>query len=229
MKTFSNFHFPLFVFRFKNMKYFSNAILIIVVLAFSCLSVMAQETGGVKGKVRDSRSSAISEVTVTAHRDGNEIKTATTDKNGAFEMNGLAVGTYNFVFNKNGYSSGIRYNVEVKQNKTTDLGNRLILGIDQGSLVIIRGVVFDQNGRAVRGANIDIERKQSDGSYKKVNSTTSSYGVEPLATGEFVFRFPQGEADFRVRASLKGAIASDEINVSTAAVYRLALTLKLEN
>jgi hypothetical protein len=210
------------------MKYFSKISLLTAIFAFTCLAAVAQETGGVKGKVRDSRSAAISEVTVTAQRNGNDVKTATTDKNGAFEMKGLAVGSYNFVFSKNGYSSGIRHNVEVKKNKTTDLGNRLVLGIDQGTLVIIRGVVFDQNGRAVRGANIDIERKQSDGSYKKVNSTTSSYGIEPLATGEFVFRFPQGAADFRITASIKGATASEEINVSTAAVYRLALTLKLE-
>jgi len=211
------------------MKYFSKLILLAALFALSYLAAFAQESGGVKGKVRDSRSAAISDVTVTAQKNGSDIKTVTTDKNGAFEMNGLAVGTYNFVFSKNGYNSGIRYDIEVKKNKINDLGNRLILGLDQGTLVIIRGAVFDQNGRAVRGANIDIERKQSDGSYKRVGGTTSSYGVEPLATGEFVFRFSQGAADFRITASMKGAKASEEINVSTAAVYRLAITLKLEN
>jgi hypothetical protein len=211
------------------MKYFSKVFFLTAIFVFSQFAVLAQETGGVKGKVRDSRSAALSGVSVTAQKNGSDVKTVSTDKNGAFEMNGLAVGTYNFVFSKNGYNSGIRYNVEVRKNKTTDLGNRLILGVDQGTLVIIRGVVFDQNGRAVRGANVEIEKKQADGSYKKVGATTTSYGVEPLATGEFVFRFPQGAANFRIKALLKGISASEEIEVSNAAVYRMALTLKLEN
>lgn len=211
------------------MKYFLKVFSFAALFMLSSLAISAQETGGVKGKVRDTRNAALSSVTVTAQKNGSEVKTITTDKSGAFEMTGLAVGTYSFVFSKVGYSSGIRSNVEVRKNKITDLGNRLILGVDQGTLVIIRGAVFDQNGRAVRGASVEIERKQSDGSYKRVGATTSSYGVEPLATGEFVFRFPQGAADFRITASMKGVSASETINVSTAAVYRLALTLKLEN
>ena len=151
---------------------------------------LAQESGGIKGKVRTNNNGAIAGVSVTARKNGADIKTAVTDKNGAFELNGLATGTYNVVFDKNGFNSGILYNVEIKKNKVRDLGNRLIMTTDQVTQVVIKGVVFDENGSSLRGADIDIERNQSDGSYRKVNSTTSSYGVEPLATGEFVFRFP---------------------------------------
>lgn len=217
------------------MKYFSKTILLFSLFAvfFFCCCALAfgQEAaaGGLKGRVRTSQNEAIAEVSVTAQKDGKDIKTATTDKNGAFELNGLASGSYNILFDKNGYNSGILYNVEVKKNKIRDLGSRLILARDQGTMVIIKGIVFDQNGRSVRGANIEIEKKQTDGTYRKVKTTTSSYGVEPLATGEFVFRFPEGAAaEFRVTASSKGATASKEISVSSAAVYRLALTLNLE-
>ncbi len=161
---------------------------------------------------------------------GEDLKTAVTDAKGDFILDKLEVGNYNIVFDKNGYNSAVRYDVEIKKNKIRDLGNRLVLTVDQGTQVIIKGVVFDEAGRSVRGANIEIEKKQSDGSYRKVSSTTSSFGAESLATGEFVFRFSPsagGNAEYRITASAKGVSASKEINVAGAAVYRLALTLKI--
>lgn len=211
------------------MKIYSKFLLTLALCALSCIAISAQDTGGVKGKVRSTRNGIIENADVTARRDGKDVKTVNTDSKGEFAMNGLPVGEYNFVVSKNGYATGVKYNVEIKKNKIRDLGDRLILAVDQGTQVIIRGVVFDEQGRSVRGANIDIEKKQSDGSYKKVGATTSSYGVEPLSTGEFVFRFPEsGEAEYRITASAKDVSATKEINVSTAAVYRLALTLKIK-
>jgi hypothetical protein len=227
-KLFLIFNFPLSVFYFKDMKYFPKFFIFIALFAALCVSAAAQETGGIKGKVRNSKNEAISNVSVTARQNGKDVKTVSTDSGGAFLLDGLPAGDYNFTFNKNGYSTGIRYNVEIKKNKVRDLGDRLVLAVDQGTQVIIKGLVFDEKGRSVRGANIEIDRKQADGSYKKVGGTTSSYGVEPLSTGEFVFRFPEGAADFRITAKLKGVSQSKEVSVSTAAVYRLAITLKVE-
>lgn len=210
------------------MKFYSNFLLLIALFAVFCAAAFAQNTGGVKGKVRTSRNEIIEKASVTARQDGKDIKTVLTDSKGEFVLEGLAEGDYNFTFSKNGYASGIKYNVEVKKNKIRNLGDRLILNVDQGTQVIIRGIVFDEQGRSVRGANIEIEKKQSDGSFKKVAATTSSYGVEPLATGEFVFRFPEGGAEYRVTATAKNVSGSKEISVNTAAVYRLALTLKVQ-
>ena len=114
------------------------------------------------------------------------------------------------------------YNVEVKDDKVRDLGNRLILTIDQGTQVIIKGSVFDPNGRSVGGAKVEIERVMSDGSTKKAGSGYASY------SGEFTFRFPEGANKFRITASAKGAKASEEVEVDSAAIYRLALTLNTE-
>ncbi len=212
------------------MKQFSKAIFFILITVFSSTLVFAQPSGGVKGRVRDSRDKSIAEVRVTARQNGKDLKTVLTDGKGDFVLDNLEAGNYNIVFDKNGYNSAVRYDVEIKKNKTRDLGSRLVLTVDQGTQVIIKGVVFDEAGRSVRGANIEIEKKQSDGSYRKVSSTTSSFGAESLATGEFVFRFPvAGGVDFRITAAAKGVSASKDITVGGAAVYRLALTLKVKS
>jgi len=212
------------------MKYFSKAFFpVCIFILSSALTAFAQENGGVKGKVRSIRNDALAQVTVTAQRDGKDVKTTTTDSKGEFVLGGLRTGNYNVAFTKNGYNSGVRYNVEVKKNKIRDLGGRLVLTVDQGTQIVIKGTVFDEDGRSVRGAVIDIEKKQSDGSYRKISSTTSSYGLESLARGEFLFSFPPTDsAEFRVTASMKGVSANKVISVSGAAIYRLAINLKVK-
>jgi hypothetical protein len=152
---------------------------------------------------------------------GEAVKTVKSDAKGNFEMSGLAPGVYNFVFEKSGYGAGIKYNVEVKSKKTEDLGDRLVLMVDRGTLVLIDGSVYNQDGRSVTGAKIQIERLNSDGSATKVGTGYTNY------TGEFTFRQPDTTARFRITATLKGVSGSKEIQVEGAAVYRLAITLNL--
>lgn len=191
---------------------------LIVALSFS--SALAQDTGGVKGKVRTTKGDGIASATVTARQNGEDLKSVTADANGEFVLEGLKPGNYNLVFSKSGYGSGVLYNVEVKKKQTRDLGGRLILTVDQGTQVIIKGSVFAPDGRSVGGAEIKIERVSSDGSTKKVGSSTASY------SGEFTFRFPEaGAAKYRITASIKDATASKEVEVDSAAIYRLAITL----
>jgi hypothetical protein len=54
-----------------------------------------------------------------------------------------------------------------------------------------------------------------------LGSSLSSY------SGEFTFKFSEGAAKYRVTASAKGASASKEIEVDSAAIYRLAINLNL--
>jgi len=203
-------------------------VLVILLLAVSVSVALAQETGGVKGKVRTTKGEGIAGVSVTARQNSEDVKSATSDNKGNFELEGLKAGLYNIVFSKNGYSSGLMYNVEVKQKKTNNLGDRLVLTIDQGTQVIIKGTVFDQDGRSVAGAKVEIEKILSDGSTKKIGSGFTSYGGAPTARGEFTFKFSEGAAKFRVTASAGGASASKEVEVSNAAIYRLAITLSLD-
>jgi hypothetical protein len=204
-------------------------VLVILLLAVSVSVALAQETGGVKGKVRTTKGEGIAGVSVTARQNSEDVKSATSDNKGNFELEGLKAGLYNIVFSKNGYSSGLMYNVEVKQKKTNNLGDRLVLTIDQGTQVIIKGTVFDQDGRSVAGAKVEIEKILSDGSTKKIGSGFTSYGGAPTARGEFTFKFSEGAAKFRVTASAGGASASKEVEVSNAAIYRLAIILDMRS
>ena len=196
-------------------------VLLIMISAFSVIFAAAQETG-LKGKVRDTKGNGIGIANVIARQDGKDVKSTTTDGKGNFELVGLKSGVYNLVIDKTGFSAGLLYNVEVKDNKVRDLGDRLVLTVDQGTQVIIKGSVFDPNGRSVGGAKIEIEKVLSDGSTKKVGSGNASY------SGEFTFRFPEGVNKYRVTASASGAKESKEIEVDSAAIYRLAITLNLD-
>ena len=189
---------------------------------FAALGVTAQSTGGIKGKVRNTSGDGIAGVTVTVRQKSEDIKTVKTNDSGEFGFDGLEAGLYNIVFERDGYSSGVAYNVEVKKKKTTDLSGRLILRTDQGTLVIIRGSVFDSVGRSLPGAKIEVEKIGADGSTRKVGSGVST------ASGEFTFRQPAGAAHYRITASLKGIKQSKEIEVGEAAVYRLAISLDME-
>ncbi len=193
-------------------------ILLMFILVVSAGFTAAQETG-VKGKVRDTKGDGIGGANITARFDGKDVKSTAADSKGNFELTGIKEGVYNLVIEKSGYSAGLLYNVEVKDNKVRDLGSRLVLTVDQGTQVIIKGSVFAPDGRSFGGAKIEVEKVMSDGSTKKVGSGNASY------SGEFTFRFPEGASKYRVTASAKGAKESKEIEVDSAAIYRLAITL----
>lgn len=203
------------------MKFYSTIRLLVLVLFVAGVSVFGQETGGLKGKVRTTKGDGIAAATVAARQKGEDIKSTTADAKGNFVLDSLPPGLYNLVFSKSGYSSGVLYNVEVKKKKTSDLGERLVLSVDQGTQVIIKGSVFAADGRSAGGAKVEIERISGDGSAKKVGSAVASY------SGEFTFRFSEGAAKYRVTASLKDSTASKEVEVDSAAIYRLALTLNI--
>jgi len=204
------------------MKGFRSYILFVSIIAFSSVFALAQETGGLKGKVRTAKGDGIASATVTARQNGEDVKTTTADEKGNFVIENLKAGNYNLFFSKSGYSSGVMYNVEVKKKRVNDLGERLVLMTDQGTQVIIKGSVFSPDGRSVGGAEVKIEKVLSDGSVKKVGSYVSTY------SGEFTFRFAEGAAKYRITATAKGASASKEVEVDSAAIYRLALNLEMK-
>lgn len=203
------------------MKFFKSFSLIVLLFVLSSVVVFAQ-TGGVKGKLRTNKGEGIAGATITARLKGEDVKTTKSDAKGYFVLDGLDTGIYNIVFERNGYSTGIRYNVEVKSGVVNDLGEKLILSLDPGTQVIVKGSVFDKNGRSVFGAKIEIQRINADGSTKKVGSGYTS------ESGEFTFKFPEASAKFRIIASAKGTKGSKDIEVESASIYRLAISLDME-
>ena len=180
----------------------------------------AQSTGGVKGKVRTTQGTGVPNATITARQKGIDIRSAKSNSKGEFVLAGLQNGLYNMVFHAPGYSSGVLYNVEVRKNKTSDLGDRLILTSDQGAQIILKGSVFSKEGFSIPGAKIEIEVVESGGGTKRLGNTFTSQ------SGEFTYR-PRSAAKLRVTATYKGVTASKEIEVDQPAIYRLAISLDL--
>ena len=192
-------------------------------LAFAfCLlpSAVAQSTGGLKGKVRTSSGIGIAGASVTARQNGADVRSAAANEKGEFLLDRLESGLYNLVFDAKGYSSGVLYNVEVKKKKISDLGDRLMLSSDQGTQVIVKGSIFFKEGTSVTGAKVELERVNSDGSTQKLGNTFTSI------SGEFTFRRPVGDGKLRITAKYNGVTGSKDIDVSEAAIYRLAITLE---
>ena len=192
-------------------------LLALVIVASS--TVFSQ--GGVKGKVRSRTGAGIANTTVTARQDGRDIKSTKSNTKGEFVLSGLSSGVYSLVFDADGFQSGLYQGLEIKDGDTRNLGDRLILMPDQGTQVIINGSVFYKEGTSLGGAKVEIERVNPDGTTKKVTTLYTN------VSGEFTFRQPQAAAKFRITAKFKGAEGTKEVEVDTAAIYRLAITLDI--
>jgi hypothetical protein len=198
-----------------------NFAAVAALVCFSAVLALGQSTGGLRGKVRSVKGPGIPDATVTIKKKNVEVKSVKSDSKGEFTMEGLEAGMYNLTFEARGYNSGTLYNVEVKKNKIRDLEDRLILSTDQGTQVIIKGSVFDREGRSLTAAKIELVKIESGGSTRKISTGLST------VSGEFTFRQPEGTAKFRVTATYKGVSGSKEIEVDTAAIYRLAISLDI--
>jgi hypothetical protein len=199
---------------------YNNLPALIGLVVMLSAAAFGQSSGGVKGKVRTTRGNGVPNATITARQKGVDVKSTKADSNGDFTLAGLDPGRYNLVFEANGYSSGVLYNVEVNKNKTSDLGDRLILTPDQGNMIILKGSVFTKEGFSIPGAKIEIQQVGSDGSVKSLASTYSS------ESGEFTFR-PKSASKLRVTATYKGVSGSKDVDVDEPAIYRLAISLDI--
>jgi len=189
-----------------------------IVFCFFLLAVSVTAQTGVKGKVRDPKGDGIAKAMIDARQDGQTIRTTTSDSKGNFSLN-LAPGLYNIGFEADGYSLGVLYKVEVKNGKMRDLGDRLILSRDRGSLVLVRGIVFDKDQFSIGGAKVELYVVGDDGSEKKVTTVFSNI------SGDFAFKGIDVVKKVRVKASFRGFNASKDIEIDQPQVYRTSLIL----
>lgn len=199
----------------------AGRITVFVLLIAFCSMITFAQNGGIKGKVRNPRGGGIAGATVTARQDDKDIKTVRSDAKGNFLMQGLQSGVYSVVFDADGYSSGVKYGVEIRDKNVRDLGDRLILSVDPGTQVILKGSVFFKEGFSVTGAKIKVEQVNADGSTKDLTDTYTS------SSGEFAFRPPTGATKLRVTAKYKDASSTKEIEIGGPAIYRIAITLDI--
>jgi len=143
-----------------------GTLLLLALLAFGVAAQKNKTTGSIKGKVK-AESGSVEGVRVTARQGERELAEATTDRKGQFEIAGLAPGRYSITFRKPGLSLAEIKDFEVIAGKTRSLGGDLVLPVDEGSLVFIKGSVFNAEGLSLRGAQIELARIDSDGMTKK--------------------------------------------------------------
>lgn len=201
---------------------FQRFICVAVLAIFATSQTFAQDRSatGIKGKVKVVSGSA-SSVTIVARQGEREVAGTTSDSKGSFRLIGLSPGIYTLVFTKTGYSTGTLNNVEVKKDKIRELGDNLIMTIDEGSLAFLRGSVFDPVGHSVQGARVELSRVSADGTEKKLDGRLTN------ESGQFVFRLTPEAAKYRVRAKINGAEpVSKDVEIDGAAIYRIALSLK---
>ncbi len=200
---------------------FQRAIGVVVALSlFAVVGGQDRSTGGIKGKVRVETGSPAG-VLVIVRQGDRELTRAKTDRNGDFTVSGLAPGFYGLTFRKPGLSVGAIENVEVKARKIRSLGDRLILSIDEGSIAFIRGSVFNETGLSLPNARVELARILDDGTVKKIDGRVTN------ETGSFVFRLAPDAAKYRVTAKADGRQpASKDVEVDSAAVYRIAISLQ---
>ena len=206
-------------FTVKIMK-FVKFLALFIVLAASSVAAVPQDknTGTIKGKVRVEKGSAAG-VTVILRKNGQDLRHVETDRKGEFTMKGISPGTYGLTFRKPGLAVASIDKLEVRQGIRSL--KDLYLAIDEGSIAFIRGSVFNEGGRSVPGVRVELSKITSETSVDKLDSRITG------ETGEFVFRVPPEAAKYRVTLKAdKAEPASKDVEVDTALVYRVALTLK---
>jgi protocatechuate 3,4-dioxygenase beta subunit len=197
-----------------------STLFLMSILALGVAAQKNKTTGSIKGKVKAESGSAEG-VRVTARQGEREVATAATDRKGQFEIAGLAPGRYSVTFRKPGLSVAEIKDFEVVAGKSRSLSGDLTLPVDEGSLVFIKGSVFNEDGMSLRGAQVELARIDPDGMTKKIDGRITT------RSGDFAFRLPSQTARYRVTAKMDGmAVASKDVEVDGAAVYRVAFSLK---
>lgn len=196
------------------------AFLLIALLMVATAFAQKTLTGSIKGKVRGENGAGVSGVAVIVRRGEREITRVETDRRGDFNIAGLEPGFYGMTFRKAGLSVGAIEDVEVRAGKTRELRDGLILKVDEGSIAFLRGSVFNEDGRSVSNARVEIARVAADGTVKKFDSRITS------ETGSFVFRLAPDTATYRltVKAGNSQPVSKD-VQIDGPAVYRVALSL----
>jgi hypothetical protein len=177
-------------------------------------------TGSVKGRVKVDAGHTAGGVRVAAQLGEEEVARADTDARGNYELSNLAPGVYTLTFRKSGLKTAQHREVEVRAGKVRSLGDKVFMPVDEGSIAFVRGSVFDEGGRSVAGARVEISRVGADGAARKVDGRVTN------ETGAFSFRLAPDAGRYRVTARSNGREASKDVEIEGAMVYRVALSLK---
>jgi hypothetical protein len=201
--------------------------------AFLCAPVLAvlllapaaaqskEQTGGLKGKVKERSGKALEGVAIqaTPAKAGEEKRETKSNDKGEFEFTGLPPGLYTLSFEKHGYKTFTTRKQEISTGATTKLSGPVEMSREGEPYAVIRGAVLYGPGYSLRNALVSIER--IDGGKKFIQEKVSMEG------GEFAFHLKAEKAKYRVTATARGfQPASMEIEIVSDEARNIALTLK---
>jgi len=177
-------------------------------LAIVCLLpaiVAAQQKGTLKGKIEDHKGKPIAgaQIRVLRSRDRSSKET-TTDQAGGYSFE-LEPDDYSISFDAEGFQGGSMIRMQqVEEGKETTV-KTIRLDKVKARTSLIRGAVFDIDGRSLPGAKVKLIRvptAEEDKDHKHVDSLKLDYTSN--SRGEFAFRVPARRARYQVTASLGG-------------------------
>lgn len=179
-------------------------IALVALCVISVALAAQQKTGTLKGKLQNEKGKPLADAEVRAMSSRSRaIKEAKTDAAGNYALE-LEPDDYTVSFDAEGYSGGtLREMQQVETGKTTEVKTVQLQKARHTSLV--RGSVFDFEGRSLAGARVKIMRiptEEEANAKKRVPSFARDYTTNNR--GEFAFRLPSEHARYRVSAALDG-------------------------
>jgi hypothetical protein len=167
-------------------------------------SASQHKSGMLKGKIESEKGKPIAgaDVRVMSSRNRN-IKEAKTDGAGGYSFE-LEPDDYTVSFDAEGFQGGtLRDMQQVEEGKETKVKTIQLQKARRTSL--LRGAVFDLEGRSLAGVRLKLVRVSTVDEAKekkKLDSLSMSYITNNR--GEFAFRLPSVRARYQVTAALSG-------------------------
>jgi protocatechuate 3,4-dioxygenase beta subunit len=197
-----------------------------VILIAMAAAGSQQKTGTLKGKIEDEKGKPIAgaEVRIMSSRDRSVSETK-TDASGTYSFE-VAADEYTISFQAEGYQEGsLQEMQQVEEGKETRVKTIRLPKATHTSL--IRGSVFDSEGRSISGARIKLVRIPTDAEQKEGKHFKGlSRDYISNNHGEFAFRLPSARARYRITAAAPGYRPdTKEVDVNEREAVPVAMTL----
>ncbi len=215
---------------------------IVLLSLFFIVTASAQsQLGSISGKVKEQGGKALEGVIVQARKveekpaaeapnraasraaklttspEKHETKTASK---GEFSLSDLTAGNYVLTFERQGFLGITTWQMTVKAGETVQLGKTVELPRErQSETSLVRGAVFNSEGRTLANATVKIERLGEGRRFRR--ETVSIEG------GEFSFRVPSERGTYRVTATAGGFHpAVKEVDIDATEIRQISLSLE---
>src|SRR5688500_18590980 len=160
-------------------------------LACLCTSVLAQTSGSISGEVKDEKDAVITGATVTVRNTStNESRTAQTNADGRYQVQGLPVGSYEITVESTGFAKYMQSGITLALNQSAVVDVTMKPGAVQETVNIIENASILNTSTAEVGTRFD-EKRLSE---LPLATTRSVYNIALAAPG--VSQLNSGQSAF---------------------------------